>query len=126
MKALRIPCFVLLLLLALSLANTSAMSRHCRQWVETLDAAQQAAVRENWAEADDLLAQLQKDMASRAIWLHITMPHTTVDETDRLLEQARLMCRLGESAHVNEALSELRVLLLHTAENERLSLANIL
>ena len=126
MRAFRIPCFVLLILLVLSLANSTAMTRHCSQWVEMLDAAQQAADRESWEDADELLAQLQTEIASCAAWLHITMSDYTADEADRLLEQARLMCRLEEALHVHEALSELRILLLHTAESERLSLTNIL
>ncbi len=126
MRALRVPCFVLLVLLALSLANSVAMERRCARWDEALDAAQQAAFREQWTETEALLDTVQEEMSSCAVWLHVTASHSTADEAERLLEQARLMCRLQEGPHVHEALSELRVLLGHAAENERLTLGNIL
>lgn len=126
MRALRIPCFVLLLLLALSVANGIAMGRRCDLWLETVDAADRAAAAQRWDQADDRLAELERQLENSALWLHVTTTHNTVDEAQRLLSRARLMCRLEDGARVRESLAELRVLLRQAKENEQLLLGNIM
>ncbi len=126
MRALRIPCFVLLILLALSLANSAAMQRRCAQWRALVDDARRFAREEQWAEADAKLKELENGLSSCALWLHITTSHDAVDEADRLLARARLMCALRDGVHTEESLAELRVLLHHAAENEQLLMGNIM
>lgn len=126
MRAFRIPCFVLLLLLALSLANTAAMSRHCGQWSRTLDAAHRAVAVENWAEADRSLIELQESWTSCEVWLRVVLSHNTVDEAEQLLERSRLMVSLQEATHARDAMTDLAGLLDRIGGGEQLSLANIL
>jgi len=126
MRAFRIPCFVLLLLVILSLANTAAMTRHCTQWSRTLDAAQEAVAREQWEEADRLLEELQNNWTACEVWLRIVLSHNTVDETEQLMERSRLMVSLEESTHARDAMTELSGLLERIGGGEALSLANIL
>ena len=126
MRAFRIPCFVLLLLVILSLANTAAMTRHCTQWSRTLDAAQEAVARERWEEAGQLLDDLRQSWSACEVWLRVVLSHNTVDETEQLMERSRLMVRLKESTHAQDALTELAGLLERIGGGEALSLANIL
>lgn len=126
MKAFRIPCFVLLLLVALSLANAAAMARHCDRWGQTLDAAETAVAEECWQEADRLLEELQKSWASCSVWLRIVLSHNTVDEAEQLMERARLMIGLEEATHAREAMTDLGSLLERIGGGEQLSLSNIL
>ncbi|MBQ2061334.1 MAG: DUF4363 family protein [Oscillospiraceae bacterium] len=126
MRALRIPCFVLLILLALALANGASMTRRCTRWLDTADAAQQYARAEQWSEADAKLAELQQELSDSAMWLHVTTSHGTADEAERLIDRARLMCELADGVQVEESLAELRVLLRQAAEKEQLTLGNIM
>ena len=126
MRALRIPCFVLLALLALSLANGAATDRRCSRWSAAVDEARQNIRAEQWQEADEDLAELQRELSGSTTWLHITTAHNAVDEAERLLARARLMCALRDGSGAEEALAELRVVLRQASENERFSLGNIM
>ena len=126
MRAFRIPCFVLLLLVVLSLANTAAMTRHCEQWSRTLDAAETAVAGERWEEAERLLHELQASWDSRSVWLRVVLSHNTVDEAEQLMARARLMVGLQEGTHAREAMTDLGSLLERIGGGERLSLSNIL
>ena len=126
MRAMRIPCFVLLVLLALSLANGAATARHCGEWTALLDAADAAAAQEQLAQADRELSTLQADWDRCQIWLRITASHDVVDEADALLKQARLMDVLHEGTHMRAALSELRELLARVDGDQRCSWSNIM
>ena len=126
MRAFRIPCFVLLVLLALSLANSAAMTRHCREWTEALDAAHQAVAQKRWAEADKRLTQLEESWRACEVWLRITLSHNTVDDVEKLLDRAHLMIGLQESTHIHDSMTELRGLLDRIEGGERLGLANVL
>ena len=126
MRAFRIPCFVLLILVVLSLANSAAVTRHCGQWLEELEAAQQSAAQEQWAEADEHLVRLRESWNACRIWLRVVLSHNTVEDVEEMLDRAQLMGSLQELTHMHEALAELRGLLQRIDEGERLSLANIL
>ena len=126
MRAFRIPCFVLLLLVALSLANTAAMSRHCAQWSRTLDTAQQAVSEERWTEADRWLVELRESWDACEVWLRIVLSHNTVDDAELLMERSRLMVRLEETTHARDAMTELAGLLERISGEEKLNLSNIL
>lgn len=126
MRAFRIPCFVLLLLVALSLANTAAMTRHCGQWNQTLNAAEAAVAKERWDEADRQLEALQKNWDSCSVWLRVVLSHNTVDEAEQLIDHARLMVGLEEATHAREAITDLGSLLERIGGGEQLSLSNIL
>ena len=126
MRAFRIPCFVLLLLLALSLANTAAMTRHCARWSQALETAHQAVAEDRWEDAGRSLAELQESWDSCEVWLHIVLSHNTVDEAQQLMERSRLMVGLEEATHARDAMTELSGLLERIGGGEQLSLSNIL
>jgi hypothetical protein len=126
MRAFRIPCFVLLLLLALSLANSSAMARHCVRWNHALDAAQQAVSEERWSDAGRSLDELQESWTACEVWLRIVLSHNTVDEAQQLMERSRLMVGLEEATHARDAMTELDNLLERIGGGEQLSLSNVL
>jgi hypothetical protein len=126
MKYVRIPCIVLAALLALSLVNSAAIDRRCADWLELVEASDAAAVRSAWDQADELLAELQTELDRCSLWLHVVLSHDMPDQAASLLDQARLMGTLRQTAHMRRALAELRGLLEQTAEGERLSLGNIM
>ena len=53
MKVLRIPCFILLLLLVFSLCNSTAVSSRCHDWATQIDAIDQNAEAQRWSAAAD-------------------------------------------------------------------------
>ena len=126
MRAMRIPVFILLVLVVLSLAHSVTMTRRCQGWLETIDAADQAAEDGDWEEAGRQLEQLEKDWEPSHIWLRITISHATLDKAQSLLEQAQLLSELHEEAHMRATLTELGTLLRQLDEGERLSWENIL
>lgn len=126
MRAMRIPLFILLVLVVLSMAHTVTMTRRCEGWLATIDSADRAAEEGRWDEAGALLQQLQEDWEPSRIWLRITISHTTLDSAKSLLEQAQLLARLREEAHTRATLAELRSLLRQMDEGERFSWENIL
>jgi len=126
MKAMRIPVFILLVLVVVSLAHSAAMTRRCREWTAAVEAADRAAAEGSWDEADRLLQQLQEDWEPSRVWLRITISHNTLDSAKSLLEQAQLLSRLREETHLRATLAELGSLLRQMDEGERLSWENIL
>ena len=126
MRAMRIPIFILLVLVVISMAHSVTMTRRCRDWLDTVDRADAAAAQGDWDEAEDLLQQLQEDWEPSRVWLRITISHTTLDNAKSLLEQAQLLARLQEEAHTRATLAELSALLRQMDEGERLSWENIL
>ena len=126
MRAMRIPVFILLVLVVISMAHSVTMTRRCRDWLDTVDRADTAAAAGDWDEAEDLLQQLQEDWEPSRVWLRITISHATLDNAKSLLEQAQLLARLQEEAHTRDTLAELSALLRQMDEGERLSWENIL
>ena len=126
MRAMRIPVFILLVLVVISMAHSVTMSRRCRDWLDTVDRADTAAAEGDWDGAEDLLQQLQEDWEPSRVWLRITISHATLDNAKSLLEQAQLLARLQEEAHTRDTLAELSALLRQMDEGERLSWENIL
>ena len=126
MRAMRIPVFILLVLVVISMAHSVTMTRRCRDWLDTVDRADTAAAAGDWDEAEDLLQQLQEDWEPSRVWLRITISHTTLDDAKSLLEQAQLLSQLKEEVHLRATLAELGALLRQMDEGERLSWENIL
>ena len=126
MRSVRIPCVALAVLLFLSLANSLAVCRRCEGWLALTGAADEAAVREDWAGTDRLLEELESELDDCHLWLHVVLSHATPDDASALVRQARLLVSLRQSVELRRALGELREILAQIRENERLSLGNIL
>lgn len=126
MRAMRLPVFILLVLLAVSLAQSAAITRRCRIWTATVDAVDAAAQAEQWEKAAELLDGMERDWAACRVWLRITVSHTALNQAKSLLAQSQLLCRLREGSDLRSALAELGALLRQIGLEERLSWENIL
>lgn len=126
MRAVRIPCFVLLLVVVLALGAGNAVIHHCEGWQALLLQADTAAGEGRWDDAADALTALRQDWDEGQTWLHIMVIHAQVDEVDAMLQSADVLCRLHEEAHLRATLSDLSAALREMADGEKLHLENIL
>lgn len=126
MRALRVPLFILLALLILSLAHSAAMGRRCRTWLEAAAAADAAAAREQWEQAAGILEDMEKSWNGCRLLLRITLSHQTLDQARSLLERSKLACRLEAGQELRQTLAELASLLRQIDAGERVSWENIL
>ena len=126
MKVFRIPIFVLLLLLTLSLFNSSSLSRRCSEWVSLLDSVDSAAAADNWDTAQKNLKMLYERWDSCQTWLHIVIEHKELDDAEDLLQRCRVLCQEQDDAEFRASLADLRSQLKLLDEMERVSIKNIL
>ena len=113
MKAIRIPVFVLAVLLAFSVCNAVHLTRRCALWQGDTEAAGAALAR--------LEALWQADQA----YLHIVVSHEDIHDAEALLQRAALLCGIGND-ELRPALAELRAAMSMVAETQQISAKNIL
>lgn len=126
MKVFRIPLFILILILVLSLWNGVCLSRRCSSWTAQLDAVDTAAREEDWDSAGKQLDTLYTDWDRCQTWLHIVIDHKEIDAAEGQLQRCRVLCREADSAEFRASLADLRSQLKLLSEMERVSIKNIL
>ena len=126
MKALKIPCAVLLLLLGLSLLNSAWLSRQCSRWTSYLAVVDACVLSGDWDGAADGLHALSEDWDGCQTWLHIVIEHSEIDAAEALLQRCAVLCQEQESADLRADLSDLRSQFTLLDEMERISIKNIL
>lgn len=126
MKALRIPLFVLLLLLVFSLGNSAAVSRHCRTWTAQIDAIDRNVEAQRWSDAADGLEALYRDWTDCQTWFHVVIEHREIDAAEALLRRCRVLCQEEDDVEFRASLSDLRSQLTLLDEMERVSIKNIM
>ena len=126
MRAWRIPCAVLLLVLVLCLANSAAVSRRCDRWGEWSAQASEALAQEDWQGVEQALDQLRRDWEPCRLWLRVTLSHAAVGDTDELLEQCALLCSLHQQEELHVALIELRAQFIRMDVDGKVNWGNIL
>jgi hypothetical protein len=126
MRSFRIPVFLLLLLLVLTLAHSALITRQCRAWDAVLLRAEQSAAAEDRTDAAAQLDAFAVSWARWRPWLHMTVSHGALDEAEACLRRCLALCRDEEDAELRAALSDLRTHLLLLDQRERLSAENIL
>ncbi|MBO4853999.1 MAG: DUF4363 family protein [Oscillospiraceae bacterium] len=126
MRAWRIPCAILLVLLALCLADSAAVSRRCTRWNERSAQAIEALSHEDWQGVEQALEQLRQDWQPCRFWLRVTLSHTAVGDTDELLEQCSLLCALHQREELHVALIELRAQFVRMDADGQVNWGNIL
>ena len=114
MKAIRIPVFVLAVLLAFSVCNAVHLTRRCALWQAELAEADRAA-----------LARLEALWQADQAYLHIVVSHEDIHDAETLLRRAALLCDTGND-ELRPALAELRSAMSMVAETQQISAKNIL
>lgn len=126
MKVLRIPCFVLLLLLVLCLFNSHAVSHRCYDWSAQLDSIDYNAAHQNWDAAASELETMYKDWDGCQTWFHIVIEHDEIDTAEALLRRCRILCQEQDNVEFRASLSDLRSQFMLLDEMERVSIKNVM
>lgn len=126
MKVLRIPCFILLLLLTFTLFNSTAVSKRCRDWTTQLDIIDQKADTEQWSDAGADLENLYQDWTSCQTWFHIVIEHKEIDTAEALLQRCLVLCEEEDDVEFRATLADLRSQFGLLDEMERVSIKNIM
>ena len=126
MKVLRIPIFILLLLLVLSFFNSISLSRRCDTWLQQLDTVEGSAVQQSWHETDKQMQALYDSWQDCQTWLHIVIDHKEIDAAEGLLQRCRVLCQEKDSAEFRASLADLRSQFKLLREMEAVSIKNIL
>lgn len=126
MKALRIPVFVLLMLLLIGVFSAVTITRQKDRWTSQLDSMESAAIQGDWAEADRFMSTLEDDWEAWQTYLHVVAEHQEIDVAENLLQLCRLHCDEQDTAALRVAVSQLRFQLSVIAETEAFSIKNIL
>lgn len=126
MKVLRIPCFVLLFLLAASLINSVCLSRRCDGWLAALDSVDAAAQQESWDGVRQQLDTLYQEWDGVQTWLHVIITHEELDTAQSLFDTTLVLGEEEDSVEFRAHLAELRSQLQLLTEMERISIKNVL
>ena len=126
MKALRIPVFILMLILSLSLLNSVSLSRRCGDWTTQLNTVDSAARALSWEQARDELDTVYDSWKQCQTWLHIVIDHKEIDAAEALLQRCRVLCQEEDSVEFRSTLADLCSQLKLLDEMERVSIKNIL
>ena len=125
MKAIRIPVFVLAVLLAFSVCNAVHLTRRCALWQAELAEADRAAAMGDTEAAGAALARLEALWQADQAYLHIVVSHEDIHDAEALLQRAALLCGIGND-ELRPALAELRAAMSMVAETQQISAKNIL
>ena len=125
MKAIRIPVFVLAVLLAFSVCNAVPLPRRCALWQAELTEADRAAAMGDTEAAGAALARLEALWQADQAYLHIVVSHEDIHDAETLLRRAALLCDTGND-ELRPALAELRAAMSMVAETQQISAKNIL
>ena len=126
MKALRVAIITLVLLMAAGLANSAYLTARCGDWTARLNAVTSAADGGDWDGARREMSALQADWQDKQSYLHITLQHEEINETDTLLHQCALYVKEQDSDALSDAAVQLALAFDRLAELERLSIKNVL
>ena len=91
MKAIRIPVFVLAVLLAFSVCNAVHLTRRCALWQAELTEADRAAAMGDTEAAGAALARLEALWQADQAYLHIVVSHEDIHDAETLLRRAALL-----------------------------------
>lgn len=126
MKVLRIPCFVLLLLLTLSLFNCVSVSKRCHSWEAAIDSIDENTVAQHWDVAAADLEHLYQDWAECQTWFHIVIEHKEIDAAEALLQRCRILCQEKDAVEFRSTLADLRSQMALLDEMQQISIKNVM
>ena len=120
------PAAMLAAILALSLWNSAAMTRHTQRWRSQLDRTEQFAAAGDWQSAADALSASYEDWSGRQVFLHIVSQHDAVDDAEAMYRRAMAFAAEDEASEFRAEVTDLRDQLRLLSEMERFSVKNIL
>lgn len=121
-----LPAALLLVLLGLSIWNSSAMTAQTDRLRQQLDQVDQLAQREEWASALSVLEESYNQWAACQTYLHIVTEHDAVDDAEAMYRRAAAFGETEEITEFRAEIADLRDQLRLLAEMERFSVKNIL
>ena len=126
MKACLFPLTLLAALLAFAVWTGSTLTDDTARWREQLARADALARSEDWAAAEDALAESYADWSASQTYLHIVAEHDTVDDAEAMYRRALAFAAGQEPDELRAEIAGLRDQLRLLAELERLDIRNIL
>jgi len=126
LKAFLPPCALLLAILLASIVNCRAMITCTERWSQQLEASDEAAAKDNWDRAEELLQKSYQDWSSYQSYLHIVARHEAVDGAEAMYRRAYAFAEEQEESEFRAELADLRHQVHLLAEMERFSIKNVL
>ena len=121
-----LPAALLLILLGLSIWNSSAMTAQTDHLRQQLDQVDQLAQREDWNAARSALEESHVRWTACQTYLHIVTEHDAVDDAEAMYRRAAAFAETEEITEFRAEIADLRDQLRLLAEMERFSIKNIL
>ena len=126
MKPPLIPCFLLVGMLALCLANSAQLTRRCSDWDRQLEDIDARCVAEDWSAARRQLDTLYGDWQAAQGWLHMVLDHDQLNAAQALFRRATVLAQEEDSVEFRAHVADLRSQLMLLAEMEQPRPENIL
>ena len=126
MKVVYIPVGLLAVILAFSLWTGRYVELRTEEWTAILEQAEDAAQREQWAEAEAILDSAYKNWDSSQTFFHTIMKHEELDDAESLFTGALAACRERDNEDFHILLSQLAKQLELLAETQAISIKNVL
>ena len=126
MKRMLLPLLALLAIGTLAFANASFVTGQVALWCADLERAEQLAAEERWDETLRTLDNLGSLWQRRATYFHIVIHHDEIDEAEGLLAETRAFAAAQHDAEFRASAARLASQLQRLAEEEKLSLKNVL
>lgn len=120
------PLLLLAGLLAFCLWTGQRVGGSAARWRAPLEQASEAALLGDWDAAGDFLAASYDDWQAHQLFLHIVVQHEVVEDAEAMYRRARAFQEGQEAEEYRAELADLIHQLWMLAEQEELSLGNVL
>lgn len=126
MKHILSSVFLLLLILALSFWNASAVTRMTDRWRDQITQATTLAKENRWEEAAEAIKKSHRDWSSRQQYLHVILKHDVIEEAQMMYHRTIAFAQTKADAEFLAEAESLSALLKILAETEQFSLNNLM
>ena len=116
---------VILLILSLSLWNSSAVSKETAQLQQQLQTVDAYAQQESWPDAYSLLKDCYSSWTQHQTWLHMVAEHDLLNAAEAMYQRAMAFALAEEPSEFHAELADLQTQIRLLAEAERFSVENI-
>ncbi len=126
MKYFYIPAGLLAVILGFSLWTCRYVEQRTDHWTGLLEEIEEMARQEDWNRAEEHLEAAYDDWNGNQTFLHIIMEHEELDEAENLFAGAFAVCREEDDADFHMLLAQLRKQMHLLAEQQCVSIKNVL
>ncbi len=126
MKAIRIPVFVLVFIVAAAMVDSIFLTKCCNGWTAQSKSIERLAASEKWDEAEQSLDALYDDWSKAQTWLHIIIDHDELNTVESLLERGKILVKAKKYVDLTAGLTEVRSQFHLLSEIEQFNVKNIL